>query len=143
MLAWHRGLRKDQYYEVFTSLLPDTEQYKALGKTLWKALRNGLAHKFRPYTIRIEDDEWRFTISSQSGPLISVTKGHPHWIHLNIRTYSSRVISQIDAYEQELRTSADARRSFHENSKKYIKTIPAEPARIADALRSILGETHC
>jgi hypothetical protein len=142
MLTWHRDLRDDQAYEVFTSLLPDTDSYKAVGKTLWEALRNGLAHKFRPDTIRIEDEEWRFTISSQSGPHMSVTKGQPHWIHLNVRVFSSRVISRIDAYEQELRTSADARLSFHEKSKRYIRTIPAEAARIAEALRSVLGETH-
>jgi len=142
MLTWHRGLRDDQAYEVFTSLLPDTEPYKAVGKTLWEALRNGLAHKFRPDTIRIENDEWRFTISSQPGPHMSVTKGQPHWIHLNIRAFSSRVISQIDAYEQQLRTNADARLSFHQKSKSYIKTMPADAARIADALRSVPGETH-
>ena len=55
MLTWYRGLRDDQASEVFTSLLPDTEPYKAIGKTLWEALRNGLAHKFRPDTIRIGD----------------------------------------------------------------------------------------
>jgi len=63
MLTWHRDLRDDQAYKVFTSLLPDTEPCKAVGKTLWEALRNGLAHNFRPDTIKIEDDEWRFTIS--------------------------------------------------------------------------------
>jgi hypothetical protein len=52
------------------------------------------------------------------------------------------VIHQIDAYEEELRTSADARLRFHEKSEKYIKTIPTEATRIADALRSVLGETH-
>jgi hypothetical protein len=94
-----------------------------MGKTLWEALRNGLAHKFRPDTIRIDDDEWRFTISSEPGlrPYMSVTAGQPHWIHLNIRAFSSGVISQIDAYEQELRTSAHARLIFHEKSKSYIK----------------------
>src|ERR1022692_4479337 len=132
MLTWHRGLRDDQAHEVFTSLLPDTEPYKAVGKTLWEALRNGLAHNFRPDTIRIEDDEWRFTIfSHQSGPHMSVTKGRPHWIHLNIRAFSSRVIPQIDAYEQELRTSADARLRFHEKSGKYyVKTIDRKSTRL-------------
>ena len=142
MLTWHRGLRDDQAHEVFTSLLPDTEPYRAVGKTLWEALRNGLAHKFRPDTIRIENDEWRFTISSQSGPHVSVKKGQPHWIHLNIRECSSRIISQIDAYEEELRASADARLRFHQKSESYTRTISAEAARIAGALRSILGETH-
>jgi hypothetical protein len=141
MLTRHRDRRDDQAFKVFTSLLP--EPYKAVGKTLWEALRNGLAHNFRPDTIKIEDDEWRFSISShQSGPRMRVTKGQPHWIHLNIRALSSRVILQIDAYEQVLRTSADARLRFRKNSKRYIKTIPAEAARIADALRSLLGERH-
>jgi hypothetical protein len=65
-----------------------------------------------------------------------------HWIHLNIRELSSRVITQIDAYEQELRTNADARLRFREKSKIYLKTIPAEAVRVADALRSFLGKTH-
>jgi hypothetical protein len=142
MLTWHRGLKDDQAYEIFTSLLPDTKPYKAVGKTLLGALRNGLAHKFRPDTIRIDDEDWRFTISSQSEPLISVRKGKPHWIHLSIRAFSSRLLSEIDAYEQELRTSADARLSFDEKSKRYINTLPAEATSIAEALRLILGETH-
>ena len=63
MLTWHRDLRDNQAYEVFTSLLPDTEQYRAIGKTLWEAFRNGLAHNFRPDTIKIDDDEWRLQFS--------------------------------------------------------------------------------
>lgn len=129
MLTWHRGLRDDQAHEVFTSLLPDAEPYKAFGKTFWEALRNGLAHTFRPATIKIGDDEWRFAISSDpTGPRIRVMKGDPHWIYLNIRDLSSRVNFQIDVYEQELRTSAEARLT--------------EAARIAVALRSVLGKTH-
>ena len=144
MLTWHRDLRDDQAHEVFTSLLPDTEPYKAVGKTLWEALRNGLAHNFRPATIKIGDDEWRFKISSHRvGQGMSVTKGQSHWIDLNFRDFSSRVNLQIDAYEQELRTSADARLRFHEKSVKYyVKTIRTEAARVAEALRSVLGETH-
>ncbi len=75
MLTWQRGLRDDQEaHEVFTSLLPDTEPYKAVGKTLWEALRNGLAHNFRPDTIKIGDEEWRFAICShRAGPRMNVT----------------------------------------------------------------------
>jgi len=142
MLTWHRDLRDDQAHEIFTSLLPDTEPFRAVGKTLWEALRNGLAHKFRPDTIRIENDEWRFTISSHGGPHVSVRQGRPHWIHLNIRECCSRIRCQIDAYEQELRTSADARARFYQRSGKSVKTIPAEAAKVANAFRSILGETH-
>jgi hypothetical protein len=89
MLTWHRNLRDDQAYEVFALLLPDTEACKAVGKTWWKALRNGLAHNFRPDTIKIKDDEWRFTISShQSGPRIRVTKGQPQDCTLELRQWN-------------------------------------------------------
>lgn len=143
MLTWHRGLRDDEACDVFTSLFPSTGPYKAVGKTLWEALRNGLAHNFRPDTIRIEDNEWRITISSQNEPHMSVTKRHSNRIDLNIniRTFSSQVISQINAYEEELRVSPDARLRFHQKSKskRYVRTISAE-ARIADAFRAVLGE---
>jgi hypothetical protein len=145
MLTWHRDLREDQ---VFTLLLPDTEPYKTLGKTLWEAFRNGLAHNFRPCTIKIDDDEWRFAISSdQSRPHMTVHKGEPdkkrpHWIHVNIRVFSARVISQIDAYEQELRTSSEACRRFDEKSKMYLKGLNPDAIRIGDALRLILGTTN-
>ena len=143
MLTWHLGLGDDHAHVVFTSLLPDVEPYKAVGKTFWEALRNGLAHNFRPATIKIDDDEWRFGIfSDRRGPRIRVMKGDPHWIQLNIRDLSSRVNLKIDAYEQELRTSADARLTFHQKSEKcYVKTISTE-ATVAVALRSVLGDTH-
>src|SRR5438477_12749128 len=64
MLAWHRDSNED---EIFTSLLPDS--YKAVGKTLFDVLRNGLAHNFRPKTIKFENEEWRLSIGSeQAGP---------------------------------------------------------------------------
>jgi hypothetical protein len=145
MLTWHRNLREEQ---VFTFLLPDTKPYKAIGKTLWEALRNGLAHNFRPSTIKIEGEEWRFAISSdQSRPHIYAAKGQlgqkqPYWIHLNIRVFAARVISQIDAYEQELRTSLEACRRFDERSKAYIKGLNSDATPVAAALKSILGEKH-
>ncbi len=117
MLTWHRDLRHDQAHEIFASLLP--EPYRAVGKTLWEALRNGLAHNFRPDTIRIGEDDWRFSISSEhEHPHVKATKGRPHWIQLNIRTCSSLVITQIDAYERQLRTNPDARLKFREEIEK-------------------------
>jgi hypothetical protein len=41
MLAWHNEVPE---HAVFVALLPDTPDYKRIGKTLWEALRNGLAH---------------------------------------------------------------------------------------------------
>ena len=107
-------------------------------QTLWEALRNGLAHNFRPQTIKVAGDEWRYAISSKCAPQVSIEKGSPHWIMINIREFSSRVISQIDAYEKELRTSAEARLKFHEKSKSsYVKTLNSDAAWIADAKGSL------
>jgi hypothetical protein len=147
MLTWHRDLRDDQAYEVFTALLPDAEPYRGVGKTLWEALRNGLAHNFRPNTIRIGDDRWRFRISSdRTGPRIVEEQpqpGQPHWINLNIRLLSAQVISLIGAYEQELRTNPRARLSFHKKSARYhFKKMDAGATRIADALKSVPRKTH-
>jgi hypothetical protein len=130
-------LARHQAYEVFTSLLPDDEPCRAVGKTLWEALRNGLAHNFRPDTIKIDNDEWRFSISSgRHGSHIDVRKGQPNWIDLNIRSFSMQAMAQIDAYEKELRENPAARVTFNQQSKKYIRTIPSEATRIADVLRS-------
>jgi hypothetical protein len=143
MLTWHRNLRDDQAWEVFGSLLPDARAFKAISKPLWEALRNGLAHNFRPDTIRVGNGDWRFTILSQpSAPLVAITNGQPNWIHLNIRKVSSRVISQINAYEQELHANPDARRRFYEELQRSIKTIGADAATITDAFRSTLGQTY-
>src|SRR5690349_5230435 len=140
MLTWHRGLRDSQAHLVFTSLLPDGESYQAVGKTLWEALRNGLAHNFRPATIKIGHDEWRFAIfSDRTGPRTRITRGKPHWIYLNIRDFSSRVNLQIDGYEEELRTSPDARLTFLKKSRRYyVKTLSKEATSVGSALRSLL-----
>jgi hypothetical protein len=69
-------------------------------------------------------------------------KKQPHWIYLNIRVFSERVMSQIDAYEQELRISPEACRRFDEKSKVYIKGLNSDATSISAALKTILEETH-
>ncbi len=39
---------------------------------------------------------WRFSISSDSAPLIAGTAGDPHWIRINIRELSRLVIARVD-----------------------------------------------
>ncbi|MDP8991214.1 MAG: hypothetical protein M3N41_14180 [Acidobacteriota bacterium] len=140
MLAWHQDSTED---EVFTSLLPDS--YKAVGKTLLDALRNGLAHNFRPKTIKFGNEKWRLSIySEQGGPFLKVLEDEEEqqqrWIVLNVRTLSSRIFSLIDAYEERLRTSADARLNFEQKSERSIKSISAEATRLAEAFRSLPQE---
>ena len=136
MLAWHKNLEAD---EVFTSLLPDTEPYPVIGKTLFEALRNGLAHNFRPDTIIIGSHQWRFSFIPQQGPQVSVRKGEPNWLQLNVQDLEEQVKAKIKAYEEELQQSQSARLKFLEKSKKSMRTkFPG--ARIAEAWKSLLRE---
>ncbi len=137
MLAWHHG--RDQH-QIFIALLPDTEHYKTIGKTLWEALRHGLAHNFRPHTIEIGKDRYRFSISSGPNPAVTVTPGDPHWINLNIRALSMNVISRIDSYEQELRASAEARDRFQNASRRTTKPVSQDAVKITQAFKAITSE---
>lgn len=136
MLAWHNDVPE---HAIFVALLPDTPHYKRIGKTLWEALRNGLAHNFRPDTIKIGTNHWRFSISSDSAPLITGTVGDPHWIRINIREFSRLVIARVDAYKRELRTSAEARTRFRERLKRTTKVILAEAENVCEALNAVVG----
>jgi hypothetical protein len=139
MLAWHKGLKDDQ---VFTSLLPDDERCRLLGKKMFEALRNGLAHRFRPNTIKVGSEDWRFSIRWQGGPPISVNPrpnpNDPNWLQLNAKVLEERLTAQIDAYQEELRNSARARANFLEKSRKCITEIHGGGEGIAAAWKSLM-----
>ena len=139
MLAWHRSLKADQ---VFTSLLPDEERWRLLGKKIFKALRNGLAHKFRPNTVKAGSEQWRFSIAWQDGPPVKVIRtkktDEPNWLQPNAKVLEERLTAQINAYHEELRTSASARVNFVEVSKKSIIEIPDDAERIAAGWKRLL-----
>ncbi len=137
MLAWHRGV--DQH-QIFTALLPDTDHCRTMGKTLWEALRHGLAHNFRPSTIEIGKDRYRFSISSGSNPALTVTQDDPHWIHLNMKVLSTQVISRIDSYEQEIRASAEARDRFQDRSRRTTKPVSQNAMKITQSLEAITSK---
>lgn len=137
MLAWHKDLEDDQ---VFTSLLPDTEAYQVIGKTMFEALRNGLAHRFRPDTIKIGNQQWRFAIYWRGGSNLRASEGEPNWLPLNVKVLEEQLAAKIDAYEEELRQSASARLGFREKSKRCIRDIPPQATRIAEAWKAMLAE---
>jgi hypothetical protein len=137
MLAWHKDLEDDQ---VFTSLLPDTDAYQVIGKTMFEALRNGLAHRFRPDTIKIGNHQWRFAIFWRGESHVSATEGKPNWLLLNVKVLEERLVAKIDAYEEELRHSANARFGFRKKSQKSTRTIPPQATRITGAWKSILAK---
>ncbi len=142
MLAWHRDLKDHQ---IFTSLLPNDERYRLIGKTIFEALRNGLAHRFRPDTVKIGNEQWRFSIAWQGGPHASAIEGKPNWLQLNVKVLAERITAQIDAYHVELQNSARARVNFQGKSKKCVKDVNEKPeqlARIAEAWRSVLGKRY-
>ena len=134
MLAWHKDLTDDQ---VFTSLLPDGKPWSLLGKVIFEALRNGLAHRFRPDTLRIGDELWRFSIFWQGGTPVSIARGNPNWLLMSAKFLEESVIRRIDAYEQELREDARARVKFLEKSQKCIREIPSQAGGVVTAWRTL------
>ena len=136
MLAWHKDLTDDQ---VFTSLLPNSEPWRSLGKMIFEALRNGLAHRFRPDTLRIGKEDWRFSIFWQSGAPASATRGNPNWLRLSARSLEERVVQLINAYEQELRQDPRTRANFLEKSRKCIREIPPQAAEVVNAWKTLAG----
>jgi len=134
MLAWHRDVPDHQ---VFTSLLPDDESYRAIGKSMFEALRNGLAHRFRPDTIKIGVDQFRFTLSWKGRTHLGVINGDPPWLVLNVKVLEESVIAQIDEYQEELKRSETARIAFQEHFKNCVKEIPEAAERVARGWRSV------
>ncbi len=135
MLAWHKDV---QEHEVFALLLPDENSYQMIAKKMFDALRNGLAHRFRPQTIRIGSNEWRFSLAWQTGPHLSVIRGTPNWLRLNVKVLSARITDQINAYEAELRNSSAAPRNFESKSRKCVTEVPPSAKSLTAAWKSIL-----
>jgi hypothetical protein len=116
-IAKHQGRPR---HHVFTSLLPDQEPYKTLGKPMYEALRDGLAHGFRPKTVKVGRTLVRFTISWRNGRHLSVLENTHSWIVLNILELENRLTAKIDEYQAELRQSGKTRSTFLANSEKKI-----------------------
>jgi hypothetical protein len=134
MLAWHKDLKD---HEVFTSLLPVGDPVTGLGKMIFDSLRNGLAHRFRPDTLKIGGEAWRFSISSRGETPVHVARGNPSWLLLSAAFLEERMIAQIDDYEQELRRDVHARINFVKKSAKCIRAIPTKADGPAAAWSSL------
>jgi hypothetical protein len=123
MLAFHKDLKG---HEVFALVLPEDDRFRPIGKMMWEALRNGLAHRFRPDTINFgTKKQWRFSILWQGSLPFSARPGPPNWLQLNAAFLAERLISRINEYEQELQSSAAARENFLRKSKRFLKLVDA------------------
>jgi hypothetical protein len=131
-LRRHKPLRG---HKVFTSLLPDEEPYKTIGGSMFEALRNGLAHRFRPDTISIgqrDDVQHRFRFAWQGGGHLRWQPGNPTWLLLELQVLCDRTLAVIDSYQEELRRDETARRNFKKkHDDDCLKHIPSDspPAR--------------
>jgi hypothetical protein len=116
-----------------------------LGKSISEALRNGLAHRFRPHTFKIEKEYWRFKIVWKGRQLTSITereptkepgKDNPNWLWLSAEVLQERITAQIDAYEKELRDSERARINFRKQTEKSLIDL-SRAEKVAAALKSL------
>src|SRR5262249_53586942 len=136
-LAWHRGVKN---HEVFSELLPSTPEFRAIGKSMFEALRHGLAHRFRPDTIMIGSECCRFTIAWKDHAHLGVIEGDPTWVQLNMQVLSEKVTSAIDSYQHELEQNASERERFQNKHDRYCVRPITDGTRVASAWRAVLGK---
>lgn len=112
MIAAHQ---REHVPRVFLRLSTNGQLNDTHAKILWDAVRNGLAHRFRPHAIRINEESLRFRFFWGRGKPMQIgpTGGDGvRWIDMNTLTLAERVIALIDEYEAQLKSSPDARRLF-------------------------------
>ena len=130
-LAWFRY--GDKYKgDKFLSEMMLPSQWQPAAKSLYNALRNGLAHAFETMTIVVGPRQ--FEIGVDWGRHTHLTCDPTHsLLYLNIFTMAEDLNQAINRYEEELKTSGEARAKFHgtilrmKNSfRKDVSTNPRE-----------------
>lgn len=112
MIATHQ---REHVSRVFLQLSANGLINDTHAKTLWEAVRNGLAHRFRPHTIRTNEEILRFRFRWRRGKPMRIGEKDGEgvkWIDMNTLALAERVIALIDEYEAQLKSSSEARRAF-------------------------------
>ncbi len=134
---------KGQGTEVFKELLPLPEDspYRKAAEPIYRALRNGLVHRYDGYNIRFNEQTLCIAIAWKEGKHLSVRiiDGVPNLI-LNVRQLCDALFQEFENYRCFLKEkqNAQARESFLYRSKKNIKEV-RDSEQIC-ALKSIVGK---
>ncbi|MGD0199552.1 MAG: hypothetical protein ABSD27_02260 [Bryobacteraceae bacterium] len=111
VLAEGRGDRK-RPHDVFAELLPDND-WKALAKPLYEALRNGLTHKFDTKHLHVDGQSiqiyFGWTLEQVVG-IHSANRGTG--LFISPRPLGERLCARIDEFRRELETDERLREHF-------------------------------
>jgi hypothetical protein len=111
-LAWFRY--GDKYKgDQFLSEMMLPSQWQPAAKSLYGALRNGLAHAFETMTIVIGPRQIEIGVDWGRHTHLTFDPTHS-LLNLNIFTMAEDLEQVINRYEEELKTSGEARAKFHE-----------------------------
>ena len=133
-IAWHKDIPE---YKVLGSLLPSEQPYPKIAEKMFEALRNGLAHRFRPNTLSSGRDQYRFAVDWRSGRHLKTRHGDPNWIFLDLVVMCSGALSAIEDFQKELKESAAARSTFNRQHNKKLLTRIEDSAN-AEAWKSLM-----
>ena len=143
-LAKYRCEKKDQEAEVFKELLPKGNPYRDAARPIYKALRNGLVHRYSPKVVRIgrlhfNGQTLGIAIAWKEGKHLSVmTIGRVPNLILNVRQLCDALFREFENYRCHLKKDAQARQSFLDKYENNIEEV-TDKNQIC-ALESIVGK---
>ncbi|MFZ0912194.1 MAG: hypothetical protein WBQ76_04845 [Candidatus Korobacteraceae bacterium] len=110
-LAEGRGERKEPH-DVFAELLP-TDDWKALAKPLYEAVRNGLAHKFDTKHLHVDGQRLQIYFSWTRKQIVDIGPvGSGTGLFIGTRPLGTLLCQKIEEFRQKLQTDAAARERF-------------------------------
>jgi hypothetical protein len=99
---------------------------------MFTALRNGLAHRFRPNTISTGADHLQRFRFRWRGEHLRPQHGNPNWLNLELDSLCDRALAAIDGYEKELQADEAARRNFRrKHQEDCLQSVTDEPVAYA------------
>ena len=132
--------RSGEGADAFKTLLPQGP-YRAVARTLYDVLRNGLVHRYDAADLRFDGKTLRLAIAwKQSQHLSTIELDNIPNLVVNVNDLCGSLFSAFDEYKTELRNSGEARdrflRTYRKGSEKKV------PDGEIDAWRKILKQNE-
>jgi hypothetical protein len=107
---------------VFAELLP-TDDWKALSKPLWKAVRNGLAHKFDTKHLHVDGESIQIYFDWMRSQIVDIGPANGQTgLFIGTRPLGRLLCKKIDEFRWELENDAVARERFRQAHSYKSKT---------------------
>lgn len=130
--------------EVFEKLLPEDSPYREVAEPIYKALRNGLVHRYDPKGVCIgrlhfNEQTLGIAIAWKEGKHLSVRTicGVPNLV-FNVRQLCDALFREFENYRCFLKKDAQARQSFLDKYKNNIEKVTNR--KQICVLKSIVGK---